>query len=345
MGTDRRAFLRYALAGCAAVKAGAVTATAQNLPPYAMQSGTVGVSQMGRYDDVNDSEWFHDAVNFVTDRGLMDGSGSGFNPGGNTDRAAAVMAFYRLAGSPAVTYEPIFADVPAGQRHSSAVIWAHETGIIEGNGSGSFGPNDAVTRQEFALMLFRYADIKYPQVSELGGFMDAGGLSESAETGMGWCVARGLITSTTGVTLEPNVTLTRARCAAVLQRFVNLKEDPGHIWVLNPKPTKPPVETPGLAPRVRGGWAGKTVVAMSNYNSHVSNPFGAGIEARINATLSAGESARFIFIGDLTVIRFQTINPSSAPNKNWEYMEYEAFLASVEAGSIKPDAVIIGGGF
>jgi len=194
-------------------------------------------------------------------------------------------------------------------------------------------------------MMFRYADIKFPQVSDLNGFTDKGDVSEWAETAMKWSVARGLITGATDTTLEPNGNLTRAQCAAIIQRFVNLKEDPGIIWVLNPKPTKLPIETPGLAPRVKGGWAGKTVVAMSNYNAHFSNAFGAEIESQIKATLSAGETVRLIFIGDLTVIRFQNINPSQAPGKNWEYMGYETFLAEVEAGKIKPDAMIVGGGF
>jgi hypothetical protein len=256
-----------------------------------------------------------------------------------------VTALYRLAGSPPVAYEPIFTDVPAGRWYSDAAIWADKAGIITGFVDGRFGPNDDITRQQFAVMMFRYADIKFPQVSELDEFLDRSNVSDWAETGMGWCVARGLIVGATGVTLEPNGRLTRAQCAVILQRLVNLREDPGTIWVLNPRPTPPPVETPGLAPRVDGGWAGKTVVAMSNYNGHVSNPFGAAIEDRIKAALSGDESVRLIFIGDLTVIRYQTTTPSHAPNANWEEMGYEAFLAEVEGGTLKPDAIIVGGGF
>jgi hypothetical protein len=79
-----------------------------------------------------------------------------------------------------------------------------------------------------------------------------------------------------------------------IQRFVNIKEDPGVIWVLNPKPTSPPVQTTGLAPRVKGGWASKTLVVVCNYNAHVSNNFGIALENRIKSTLSAGETVRLI---------------------------------------------------
>jgi len=302
-----------------------------------------------RFGDVSPGgDWFNDAVSFVTGRGLMDGSGGNFNPNAKADRATAATALYRLAGSPPVAYKPVFTDVPEGQWYSAAVIWANENGLIGEFHGDRFRPDDGIARQEFAAMMFLYADIKFPQTAGLDGFTDKSDLNEWAETGMGWSIARGLLPGTSaaaGSALEPNGSVTRAQCAEALRRFVNLREDPGNIWVLNPKPTRPPVETTGLAPRVKGGWAGRTVVAMSNYNSHLSATFGAEIEAQITSTLSAGETVRLVYIGDLTVIRFQTINPSSAPRGNWEYMGYEAFLAGVEAGEIKPDAIIVGGGF
>ena len=289
---------------------------------------------------------FADAVSFVTGRGLMDGSGADFNPDGKADRATVARALYRLAGSPPVKFEAVFTDVPTGRPYSNAVIWANNAGLIgEFSEGGRFRPDDAITRQQFATMMFRYADIKFPQVSELVGFTDRGAIDEWAATGMGWCLARGIVSGATGVTLEPNGNLTRAQCAAMLQRLVNIREDEGNIWVLNPKPTRPPVETPGLAPRVKGGWAGKTVVVICNYNLHVSNNFGAGIEAQIRSTLSPGETVRLIYIGDMTVIRFQRTTPSHEPGKNWESMGYETFIAGVEAGTIKPDAIISAGGF
>ena len=303
-----------------------------------------------RLNDVSaGGDWFTDDVKFVTSRGLMDVAGGNFNPDDNASRAVVATALYRLAGSPSVAYKPVFTDVPEGQWYSAAVIWANENGLIgESRSGGRFRPSDGITRQELAAMIFLYADIKFPQITDLDGFADKSDVSEWAETGMGWSIARELLpfaNGAVGLALEPNGKLTRAQCAAALRRFVNIREYPGNIWVLNPKPTRPPVETTGLAPRVNGGWAGKTVVAMSNYNEHISASFGAEIEAQIKSSLSAGETVRLIYIGDLTVIRFQTINPSSAPRGNWEYMGYEAFLAGVEVGEIKPDAVIVGGGF
>ena len=313
---------------------------AQNLP-----SGTTGALPTGLHDDVITGNRFYNAVNFVADRSLIDDSGGNFNPDFNADRATVATALYRLSGSPAVIYKPVFSDIPSDQSYSTAVIWADETGIIAGFDDGRFGPNEGITRQQFASTMLRFANIKFPQAANLDSFTDNGIVNESDEPGMGWCVARGLIAGTSDTSLEPERNLTRAQLAEALQCFVNLKEDPGNIWVLNPKPTKPSVEATGLAPRVKGGWAGKTVVVMNNYNTHASNTFGLEIESQIKATLSAGETVRLIFIGDLTVIRFQRTTPSHAPDRNWEYMEYEAFLGEVEAGIIKPDAIISAGGF
>jgi len=334
--SDRRSFLKYALTGYAAVKASTVSTTA---------SGAVGASATERYNDVKPGDRFLDAVNFVTDRGLIDGSGTNFNPVANVDRATVATALYRIAGSPSVTYSPIFTDVPAGRWYSNAVIWAEETEVITGYGDGRFGPDDAVTRQQFAAMLLRAARIKFPEAAAMDGFTDKGDVSEYARTALGWCVKRGLTADTSAVNLEPNSNVSRAQCASVLQSFVNLKENPLNIWALNPRSTKPDVLTPGMAPRVTGGWAGKTIVVMDNYNAHFPNYFAEPLENAIKTTLRQGETVRFMYMGDLTVIRYQVTTPARVNREGWENMSYQDFITRVEAGAIKPDAVIVAGGF
>ena len=229
---DRRSFLKYALTGYAAVKASTASTTA---------SGAVGALATERYNDVKTGDRFLDAVNFVTDRGLIDGLGANFNPVANADRATVATALYLIAGSPPVTYSPIFPDVPADRWYLNAVIWAEETEVITGYGDGRFGTDDAVTRQQFVSMLLRAARIKFPEAAALDGFTDKGGVNESARTALGWCVKRGLTADTSSVNLEPNSNVSRAQCASVLQRFVNLKENP-----LNIRPENAP--TAGVCP-------------------------------------------------------------------------------------------------
>jgi hypothetical protein len=263
----------------------------------------------------------------------------------NVTRADAVIELYRMAGSPAVKYESYYADVPGGQPFTNAAMWAHNANLVPGYENGYFFPNNDITREELATMLLRFADIKYPTAGDMSAFEDVGNISAYALEAMSWCVARGLLNGATANVLEPEGNITQIQFAAVLRNFVGLKEDPRNIWVLNPKPSKPPVNTVGLAPRVTGGWGGKTVVVLSNYNGAISNPLGALIEGKINATLPAGSSVRYIYVGDMTVISGQTVTPSRAPNSNWETFGYESFLAGVKNGSIKPDAVINGVGF
>jgi len=334
--SDRRSFLKYTLSGYAAVKAGAASTTA---------SGATSASSAARYNDVKAGDWFYDAVNFVADRGLIDGSGMNFNPVDNADRATVTTALYRIAGSPSVEYSKIFNDVPTGRWYSDAVIWADETGVVDGSGDGRFGPDDAVSRQQFAAMLLRAARIKFPETTDLDGFTDNGDVSEYARTAMGWCVKRGLVAETAAAALEPNNSLSRAQCAAILQRFVNLRENPLNIWAVNPRSTKPDVLTPGMAHRVTGGWAGKTIVIMDNYNAHVPNYFAEPLEKTIKTTLRQGETVKFVYMGDLTVIRYQVTAPSRVNREGWENTTYQDFITRVEAGTIKPDAVIVAGGF
>jgi hypothetical protein len=298
------------------------------------------MSSATRFSDVSAGDWFYDAVNFVSERGLMDGSGNRFQPDAGVSRAAAATALYRLAGEPEVEYESIFSDVPAGQWNSNAVVWANNTGLADGfiNG-GAFRPGENISREQFAAMIFNYASIKLPEVSDFAGYTDSGSISPWAETAMGWGVYRGIISGANAAALAPGGEITRAQFAASLQRFVNLKEDPGNIWVLNPVPRRTPVEAVPLAPRVQGGWEGKTLVVLANYNSNT-----AGIAAEVEKLMPA--SANLVWVGDMTVVAGQTVVAGRPPSGKWTAMSYaEEFQAALGKGTLKPDAIISGAGF
>jgi len=300
----------------------------------------VSASSAQQFSDISAADWFSDAVIFISERGLIDGDVDRFQPDADVSRAVAAAALYRLAGKPEVKYENKFSDVPAGQWHSNAVIWANSADLFsEFIDGGEFKPDTGISREQFAAMLFKYADIKLPEVSDFADYTDAGLISPWAKTAMGWGVLRGIVSGATADTLVPGGAITRAQFAAGLQRFVNLREDPGNIWVLNPVPSRAPVEAVPLAPRVRDGWENKTLVVLANYN-----PDTATIVTEVEKLLPA--SAGLVWVGDMTVVAGQTVNPSKPPSDRWTIMRYtEEFQPAVRDGKLKPDALISGAGF
>jgi hypothetical protein len=292
------------------------------------------------FNDVSAGDWHENAVSFVSERGLIDGDGDRFYPDADASRATVLTALYRLAGEPEIEYESVFSDVPAGQWYSNAVIWANGAGLIsELARDGRFNPGESISREQFASVIFSHAGIKMPETSDFTGYTDAGLISPWAKTAMGWGIHRGIISGATATTLAPGGSITRAQCAESLRRFVNLKEDPRNIWVLNPVPSRAPVEAVPLASRVRGGWEGKTVAVLANYN-----PDTATIMAEVEKLLP--ESANLIWVGDMTVVSGQTVNPSKPPSDKWTVMRYaEEFQPAVREGKLKTDAIISGMGF
>lgn len=175
------------------------------------------------YTDVNTEAWYHEGVDYAIKNGLMEGVGGNlFAPDATTTRAMVVTILYRLEGEPAVTKDIPFADVPAGQWYSNAINWAAANGIVDGYGDGKFGPDDTITREQMAAILYRYASYKGYSVSDLAnltGYTDAASVSEWASTAMRWAVAEGLIEGTNATTLSPSGDSTRAQVATILMRF------------------------------------------------------------------------------------------------------------------------------
>jgi hypothetical protein len=175
------------------------------------------------FADVRSTDWFYDAVKYVSRNSLMNGTSlTTFEPNSNMTRAMLVTVLYRLEGSPDASGGSAFADVKDGEWYADAVAWASSNGIVSGYGGGIFGTNDSITREQLSAILHRYVQYKGCDTSksaELTKFADAPSVSEWAADAIKWAVAEGLITGTTETTLDPKGAATRAQVAAILMRF------------------------------------------------------------------------------------------------------------------------------
>ena len=174
------------------------------------------------YTDVAADAWYADAVAYVSAQGLMTGTGSGaFSPDTTMSRAMLVTVLYRLSGSPAVSQAGSFTDVAEDAWYADAVAWASEQGVVNGTSATTFSPDDSVTREQMAALLYRYAGA--PETAgDLSAYTDAGSISAYAVDAMGWCVQNGILNGTGGGKLSPAASATRAEVAAVLQRYAAL---------------------------------------------------------------------------------------------------------------------------
>ena len=175
------------------------------------------------FSDVTESDWFYDAVTYAYENGLMDGVGTGlFAPNSETTRAQLVTILYRLAGQPAPSGDSGFSDVETGIWYTDAVAWAAQNGIVNGVSDTQFVPGDDITREQLAVILYRYATYQGYDVSQradLSGFVDAGTISTYAQEALSWANAQGLVLGFEDDSLRPQGTATRAQIAAVLMRF------------------------------------------------------------------------------------------------------------------------------
>ena len=175
------------------------------------------------YSDVSASAWYADAVAYVTDNGMMQGNAGRFMPNDNLDRAMMAQILYNLEDNPAVNGGSAFGDVGSGSWYADAVAWASANSVITGYDNGNYGPNDSITREQMALMLYRYAALKGYETTQSGagltGFADAESVSSWASEAMTWAVNAGVINGKDGNRLDPQGTATRAEVAQVLMNF------------------------------------------------------------------------------------------------------------------------------
>lgn len=194
--------------------------------------GTVTAARYGQtanrihtisYNDVTAGDWFARDVIYVTLTGLMNGTGDGFSPNNNINRAQLVTVLYRMAGQPEVTGENPFTDVPDGQWYTDAVLWAAENNITDGTSETTFSPNNPLTREQMATFLYRFADFETEEpieiTGDLSGYTDADLVADYAVNAMTWAVGEGVISGIGNNTLAPDNTASRAQMATVLTRY------------------------------------------------------------------------------------------------------------------------------
>lgn len=178
------------------------------------------------FTDVKSGNWFYDAVKYAYAQGLMTGtSATTFAPNGTMNRAMIVTVLYRLEKSPAVTGASKFTDVTAGQWYSDAVAWAAANKIVNGYDETTFGPMNAVTREQMAAILFRYAQVKGLEnvtlEENLNRFPDQNKISAYAIPALQWAVGQKIINGNADGTLDPTGTATRAQVAQIFTNLLN----------------------------------------------------------------------------------------------------------------------------
>ena len=186
---------------------------------------SAGATNVSDFSDVRPSDWYHDAVNYVCENGFMNGtSNTMFSPNGTTSRGMIVTILYRLAGSPDLpesNWGYPYADVDAGAYYSAPVYWARLNDLVTGYSDDQFGPDDAITREQMAAILYRYADSMGIDTDtdfvpdKYYDFSDYQTVSRYAANAMSWCFNKGIVNGSDGK-LNPQGTATRAEIATML---------------------------------------------------------------------------------------------------------------------------------
>lgn len=176
------------------------------------------------FTDVKEKDWFKSAVDYVTGKGLMNGTKDDkFDPYISTDRGMIVTILWRMENKPQVSANAGFADVKEGIYYTKAVDWAVENAIVKGYGNGNFGPEDTITREQMAAILYRYSQFKKYDTTQGGmavrEFPDSKEISSWAMESMTWAVNAGMISGKENHMLDPRGNATRAEAASILMRY------------------------------------------------------------------------------------------------------------------------------
>ena len=178
------------------------------------------------FSDVPSGAWYAGAVKYVTEKGLFNGTGEGtFSPAADMTRAMMVTVLWRLEDKPPAAAENRFSDVRSGAWYTDAVRWAAAQGIVTGYDTETFGTDDSITREQMAVMFYRYAKyagIETTASKSLSGFTDGSSTSSWALEAMRWAVTVGLFKGDDTGTLRPQDNASRAEVATLFQRMVEL---------------------------------------------------------------------------------------------------------------------------
>lgn len=205
-----------------------IQTTVRNRVPSSGNSNDKKENTEVSFGDVKDDDWFSEAVKYVVSQGYFKGiSDTEFGPYQSMNRAMFVTVLGRMSGVDVSKYaNEKFTDVPAGSYYEGYVVWAAEQGIVQGTSDTTFSPDAAVTREQMAAFLYRYAKYLKKDVStsgDLSGFQDAASVSNWAVSAVQWAVGQGIITGTDRG-LEPAATANRAQVAQIIYRFDNLAQ-------------------------------------------------------------------------------------------------------------------------
>ncbi len=177
------------------------------------------------FTDVMSGDWFYDAVAYVYNKGMMEGTtDTTFAPTMNLTRSMIAQVLYNLEERPEAPGAAGFTDVAAGAWYADAVNWAAARGIVKGYDTGAFGPEDSVTREQLAAILYRYAQAKGYDTTQGGmavrEFSDSASISDWAQEAMAWAVNAQVLSGKGNGVLDPQGTATRAEVAQMLMNFV-----------------------------------------------------------------------------------------------------------------------------
>ena len=179
------------------------------------------------FQDVDPRAWYHEGIDFAVAGNLFNGvSGNRFGVNSTMTRAMFVTVLWRMQGEPEAKNGKQFSDVPAGTWYTDAVAWASAEGLVNGTGENTFSPNTGITREQMAVLMYRYAQwLRLPvdETASLSGFPDAAKVSDWAVEALGWATKAGIVTGTTSggsVILNPQGSATRAQVATILMRFL-----------------------------------------------------------------------------------------------------------------------------
>lgn len=176
------------------------------------------------FEDVRETDWFSEDVKIMLNSGIMSGTDdTKFSPELSCERGMIVTVLYRMEATPTVMTDIAFIDVEDGQYYTAAVKWAAANSIVKGYENNEFRPNQTITRQELAAILYRYAIYKNYETSaqaDIEHYVDITELEPWANTAIRWAIGYGIMGGTSNTTLEPTGTANRAELAAVLNRFI-----------------------------------------------------------------------------------------------------------------------------
>ena len=190
----------------------------------------VSALPVSAFQDVPRNQWYSEGVDYITEKRYMNGVGRDmFAPQALVTRGMLVTVLYRISGMPEPGPESGFMDVEPGSYYEPAAAWAAANGIVTGCSPDVFGPNDAVTREQFATILYRHADysgLDPVSSGELDAYADRGEISSFAVPAAKWAIGNGVITGTGPAAFSPKGTTTRAQMAVMLMRYLNMGATP-----------------------------------------------------------------------------------------------------------------------